>query len=124
VIIAAGVILRSPSGRVLLLQRSGEGDHAGEWAFPGGKLEPGEDVATAVVRETLEETGYRLGTAGDLLMRSVNADVDFTTLVREVDEEFTPRLNGEHVAFAWVDPKMVDPVVPVATIPGPGVRES
>ena len=106
---ASGILLISPEGRMLLLRRSSAGDAEGLWAFPGGKIEPGESAATAAVRETLEETGYRVGDAGTLLMRRIKDDVDFTTFVKKVDEEFTPKLNDEHTAFAWVFPSDVLP---------------
>jgi 8-oxo-dGTP diphosphatase len=41
----------------LLLIRRGHGPAAGEWSVPGGRVEPGEMLAEAVVRELLEETG-------------------------------------------------------------------
>ena len=103
-IFASGVILRSPSGSVLLLRRSAAGDHEGEWCFPGGKLEDGEDAASAAVRETLEETGYRVGSPGRVLCRRIADDVDYTTFVTSCDDEFTPKLDDENVAFAWVAP--------------------
>lgn len=34
--------------------------HAGQYALPGGRLEPGEDVVTAALRETREEVGVDL----------------------------------------------------------------
>jgi 8-oxo-dGTP pyrophosphatase MutT (NUDIX family) len=34
---------------------------AGHWDFPKGHVEPGESVASAMRRETLEETGLRFG---------------------------------------------------------------
>jgi 8-oxo-dGTP pyrophosphatase MutT (NUDIX family) len=40
-------------GRLLLQQRS----DGGQWGLPGGSVEIGESVASAVVREVLEETG-------------------------------------------------------------------
>jgi mutator protein MutT len=41
----------------LLLIRRGRGPAAGEWSVPGGRVEAGETLAEAVVRELLEETG-------------------------------------------------------------------
>jgi 8-oxo-dGTP diphosphatase len=41
----------------LLLIRRGRGPAAGEWSVPGGRVELGETLAEAVVRELAEETG-------------------------------------------------------------------
>ena len=101
---AAGIMLLAPSGRALFLQRSSAGDAAGQWTFPGGKLEAGEDAAAAAVRETLEETGYRVGSPGRVLCRRVADDVDYTTFITSCDDEFTPKLDEENTAFVWMTP--------------------
>jgi len=45
---------------VLLTHRPADmRQHAGQVAFPGGKLDPGEDAVTAALRETHEELGIR-----------------------------------------------------------------
>ena len=44
----------------LLLIRRGHGPGAGLWSFPGGRLEPGETLHEAVVREAFEETGLEV----------------------------------------------------------------
>jgi ADP-ribose pyrophosphatase YjhB (NUDIX family) len=43
-------------GRLLLVQR-GRGAGQGRWSIPGGRVESGERMTDAVVREVLEETG-------------------------------------------------------------------
>ncbi len=49
-----GVVFRD--GEVLLVRRANPPD-AGKWGFPGGKIESGEPIQAAAVREVLEETG-------------------------------------------------------------------
>jgi 8-oxo-dGTP diphosphatase len=44
----------------LLLVRRGRGPAAGEWSVPGGRVERGETLHEAVVRETYEETGIEV----------------------------------------------------------------
>jgi 8-oxo-dGTP pyrophosphatase MutT (NUDIX family) len=50
---AALILTRRPGG----LRR-----HAGQWALPGGRLDPGETPEAAALRELAEEVGLRLGT--------------------------------------------------------------
>lgn len=58
-VLAAGAVVFRPGKRVLLVHRPRYDD----WSFPKGKLDRGEHVAAAAVREVAEETGLhvRLG---------------------------------------------------------------
>ncbi|NBO40017.1 MAG: NUDIX domain-containing protein [Betaproteobacteria bacterium] len=61
--VAVGVLFRK-DGRFLLTTRPAGKAYASHWEFPGGKIEPGETVAQALVRELEEELGI---TATELL---------------------------------------------------------
>jgi mutator protein MutT len=54
--VVAGVIRRE-DGRLLITQRLADGTLGGYWEFPGGKVDPGEDLKTALRRELTEELG-------------------------------------------------------------------
>ena len=58
--VAVGVLIRG-DGRVLLADRPAGKPYAGYWEFPGGKIEPGEDVDAALERELHEELGVDIG---------------------------------------------------------------
>jgi 8-oxo-dGTP diphosphatase len=64
--VAAG-ILSDADGRVLLMQRLPGKHLAGMWEFPGGKLEPGESIKHALIRELYEELGIEVLTSAPLI---------------------------------------------------------
>jgi len=54
--VAVAVIIK-PDGQFLLAKRPTGKPYAGYWEFPGGKVEPGEAVYDALLREIREELG-------------------------------------------------------------------
>lgn len=52
--VGVGVVVRGKGGTILLEKRR----DCGWWGLPGGKVEPGESLTDAAVREVLEETGF------------------------------------------------------------------
>ncbi|MER7012568.1 NUDIX domain-containing protein [Saccharopolyspora sp. NPDC000359] len=94
-------------GRVLLLRRCAGDTRGGEWEFPGGKVDPGEDLSTALHREVREETGLRVADVADYLgafdytsqsSGRFNRQHTWSVLVEAVEEV---RLT-EHDAHTWV----------------------
>ena len=55
-VVSAGAVVLGPAGTVLLVHRPRYDD----WSFPKGKLDRGEHMTAAAVREVEEETGLRV----------------------------------------------------------------
>jgi 8-oxo-dGTP diphosphatase len=71
--VVAAVIRRD--GRTLVTRRRDAGPRGGQWEFPGGKVEQGEEEPEALRREIAEELGCGLE-VGPLLLRHRHAYAD------------------------------------------------
>lgn len=96
---AAGVMLRAPDGQALFVRRSEAGDHAGEWAFPGGRIEEGEAPHETASRELREETGFMVDP--ESMENLISTGGGYNVYEHAVEGKFTPELNREHTAFSW-----------------------
>ncbi len=64
----------------LLLVRRGRGAAAGTWSVPGGRIEAGETVQEAVLRELREETAIE-GVCGELVGWAERIDDDHHAVI-------------------------------------------
>ncbi len=106
--------------------------HAGQWALPGGRLDPGESPAEAALRETAEEVGVALesdrvlGLMDDYPTRSGYAitpvvvwggdDCHLVPNPAEVSETYRVPVNvleGDHVPRLRTIPESDRPVISV-----------
>jgi 8-oxo-dGTP diphosphatase len=53
-------VIQDEQNRILITQRPLDVPHGGLWEFPGGKLNPQETAAAALVREIKEEIGLEV----------------------------------------------------------------
>lgn len=64
VIVAAAIV---EGDRFLAARRTYPPTLAGQWEFPGGKVEPGEDLHTALLRECREELGVAVELGAEVM---------------------------------------------------------
>ena len=99
--VAAALILRG--GRFLICRRPAHKARGGLWEFAGGKVEPGESAAEALVRECREELDIEV-VPGPVYMELTHAYPDLTVelILLRVDEfRGEPRLL-EHSELRWI----------------------
>jgi len=99
---AAGVFFYSSStNRYLYLLRAD--NKSSTWSIPGGKIEKNETLYDGIKRECTEEMGFF---NSDLklipIQKFTNNTFTYNTFFCEVEAEFIPILNNEHVGYAWV----------------------
>jgi len=103
--LAVKAVVNDKEGNCLVIRRSmASKNYAGKWDLPGGKVDPGENVAVALCREVMEETALEvdidkvLGVT-EFDMPAVRAIVLFfeTNLAGG-----TVVLSGEHDDYRWV----------------------
>ena len=106
IVAAVGIWFYSQStNRYLYLLRD-DPKHPDSWGLPGGKIELGESIMAAMVRECEEE----LGSMPDYVklmplekFTSADGGFEYNTFFCITETEFTPILNDEHSGYAWID---------------------
>lgn len=91
--------------RYLYLMRD-DPRHPDTWGLPGGKIESGESIMDAIVRECQEELGFMpeyIKLAPLEKFTTVDSGFSYHTFFCSVAEEFQPKLNDEHIGWAWIN---------------------
>lgn len=95
-------------GKIFIAKRQMVGDMGGRWEFPGGKIEEGEDLETAVVREMQEEFGVTVSvgkkiTSGSFTHRNKPCTLDVLEIHFPHDGMDQRFALTEHTDYKWVD---------------------
>lgn len=103
--VAVGLVVNA-SGQVLVTRRPDHVHQGGLWEFPGGKLEPGEDVQAGLTRELQEELGIQVIAARPFLR--IHHDYPDKSVLLEVwrVEAYRGQPHGlEGQPLAWHSPE-------------------
>ena len=95
------------AGKIFIAKRQMVGDMGGRWEFPGGKIEEGEDLQTAVVREMQEEFGVTVSvgrkiTTGTFTHRDKPCTLDVLEVHFPHDGMTERFVLTEHTDYNWV----------------------
>ncbi|MEE4373378.1 Nudix family hydrolase [Pseudomonas alliivorans] len=124
----AAAVIRGADGRILIARRADSQHQGGLWEFPGGKVEAGEAVETALGRELQEELGIVVTVARPLI--KIQHDYPDKHVLLDVWEvsAFTGEPHGaEGQPLVWVSsrelanydfPAANRPIVAAARLPG------
>jgi len=103
---AVGVWFYSVATRRYLYLMRNDSKHPESWGLPGGRVETGETLMTAITRECEEELGSMPDYVRMLpLEKFTTADsaFEYHTFFCIVNQEFQPVLNHEHIGYAWIN---------------------
>lgn len=106
--VVAGVLRREDT--VLAALRPAHKREGGLWEFPGGKVDPGESDADALVRELREELGVTVHVGAhiaDSVFPYAHGTVRLVALACVTDDEPAAL---EHAALRWIDTAALDTV--------------
>jgi 8-oxo-dGTP pyrophosphatase MutT (NUDIX family) len=102
---AVGIWFYSVKTQTYLYLMRNDEKHPNSWGLPGGKIEAKESLMEAMNRECVEELGFMPEYIKLVpLEKFTSADGIFAyhTFFCSVPDEFIPRLNDEHLGYAWI----------------------
>lgn len=94
------------AGLILLAQRPAHKHLGLKWEFPGGKVEPGETPAAAIVREIREELGcdFAITRALPPFIHAYAEPIELIPFVGHLAPGSPEPHPHEHAALRWVAP--------------------
>lgn len=121
-IVGAAIVdsLESPS-RLLAARRTAPEQFAGQWEFPGGKVEPDEDDVEALLREVREELGVEVQVGAELVGPGEDGwPLNEQAVMRvwlAVITSGAPAALQDHDELRWVDLKDTEDLTALPWIP-------
>jgi len=106
------LLIVNEQGKVLLLRRQKGSYGAGGWCLPGGKVDYGQTVEEAAVKELAEETSLECVSSQFLFYQDSlpleSGGMHCINLYFECRVRGAVALNAESIEHAWVGPEDLD----------------
>ncbi|MDD5431108.1 MAG: NUDIX domain-containing protein [Candidatus Pacebacteria bacterium] len=112
--IAGKAVIVNNEGKVLILRESQEykgGTNIGKYGFPGGKVEPGESLQEALIRESKEECGLEIEVGEPFFVSEWRPEINgdkfqiFGVYFKCVPKNSDIVLGTDFDDYKWVDPR-------------------
>lgn len=113
--ISVSALVVNEKGQLLLVRRTINDSRPGEWEFPGGGIEFGENPMDATIREVKEETGLDVNIAELTSVKSAvygNGNkqifrIMYACMLTDINQEVV--LSKEHSAYQWINISEIQP---------------
>lgn len=100
--------IQNDAGEYLFIRRVKvmDGEAESHWDIPGGRIEPSEDLVSALAREIMEETGMKLVGTPEIVsaqdIMPAGRDMHVVRLTYRAQAEGGLRLSDEHEESRWM----------------------
>ena len=101
-------------GKILIAHRIPSGQMGGRWEFPGGKVEEGEDILSAIKREMQEEFSVDVEPVEKITSstfihneKTVSLEVYYVKFPHCGKAPYPEYKLTEHTGYAWVAPEEI-----------------
>lgn len=103
-VVGGKVVVQHEDGEILFMRRSEKCTGAGNWDYPGGGIDKGEDPIEGIMRETEEEAGIKLRAVRPVYVFSSIVDDKFTVMIgySALTDEKEIDLSWEHDKYLWL----------------------
>lgn len=99
-ITVVAAIIQDKAGNYLCCKRGSWKSSPNKWEFPGGKIEPGEDLSQALVREIKEELSVDIKVIRQF-DRTTTDGIDLVCFVCDLNDQ-EPTNSTDHSELRWV----------------------